>query len=65
MTSAPIPLWRFRVEADQLADGKYRVRVIGEKSGRVFERVGYRALWELIRIIGDPSGARQTDAQER
>lgn len=46
------PIWDFHVNADLLSDGHYRVRV-ETRSGKKFERVGYRALWELIRIIGN------------
>ncbi len=44
-------LWRFRCEADRLANGRYRVVIVSE-SGKRIERVGYHPLWELIRAIG-------------
>lgn len=48
--SKPIPLWRFRCEADQLPDGQYRVEIVSDKGKRI-TRIGYHPLWELIRAL--------------
>ncbi len=49
-------LWDFRVEAERLPDGHYRVRVTATQSGVCYERTGYHPLWELLRCIRDAKG---------
>ncbi|MCC6580969.1 MAG: hypothetical protein IT440_11060 [Phycisphaeraceae bacterium] len=46
----PKPVWRFRVEADRLPSGRYRLMVTTD-SGTVIVRECFHPLWELIRII--------------
>ena len=51
--------WNFRVQAVKRSDGKFHVRIVGNITGEVRERVGYHPLWELIRLIGDRQAARE------
>lgn len=54
----PRPKWRFRVECDELPDGRYRV-VLTTDSGQRFERTGVNPLWELIRIVGQQQQSKE------
>ena len=46
-------IWDFRVEVELIdnSEGRYATRVT-TASGRVFERFGFNALWNLLRILG-------------
>jgi hypothetical protein len=53
--------WDFRVTADELPDGMFRVE-LKTKSGQSCTRVGINPLHELIRIIG---GKKPGDAKSK
>ena len=51
-------LWDFTVRADKRDDGRYRVVIIGNRTGERRESVGYHPRWELIRLLGKTAALR-------
>lgn len=52
-------LWDFRVRAERLPSGLYRVSIEGSESGVRIVRDGFHPLWTLIRLIGSvPANAK-------